>query len=178
MNKILIIEDDPDLGILLKKFLCESGFEVFNCPSGTKGISFYRDTPVDVIICDFRLGDMEGTEVLKQIKEINPQVPFIMMTGYSDIRMAVNVIKMGALDYLAKPLIPEEILRIVKRALKTKEESPVIEQVSEKINSDTNSFTIGNYIFSNSVHSTELLRQIDLVAATNYSVIIYGESGV
>lgn len=184
MDKILIIEDDLDMGFLLKKFLTKNGYEVVTVVNGKHGIAAFESNQPDLVLCDYRLGDMEGVEVLKRIKDIEPTVPFIIMTGYSDIRTAVNVMKMGAFDYLAKPLLPDETLQIVKRALSS--QNQVAHFIVDE-ESTTSTFPIitraktnvgkSDYVFGKSPHSRELLRQIDLVAPTNYSVIIYGESG-
>jgi two-component system, NtrC family, response regulator HydG len=184
MSKLLIIEDDIDMSLLLKRFLTKNNYEVETVASGRAGISAFEAKPADLVLCDYRLGDMEGVEVLKRIKDIDASVPFIIMTGYSEIRTAVNVMKLGAYDYLAKPLLPDETLQIIKRALtattptfvaveKTlaEDESVVNTAARVKINGK------GDYVFGKSPQSKELIRQIDLVAPTNYSVIIYGESG-
>jgi len=182
MGKILIIEDDIDMSLLLKRFLTKNGYDVETVASGKIGISAFETNQTDLVLCDYRLGDMEGVEVLKKIKDIEPTVPFIIMTGYSDIRTAVNVMKMGAFDYLAKPLLPDETLQIIKRALSGYSHLPHIIDEEPKSEAGTKSNTKTNigkndYVFGKSPHSKELLRQIELVAPTNYSVIIYGESG-
>jgi two-component system response regulator HydG len=186
MDKLLIIEDDTDMGLLLKKFLTKNGYEVETVANGKNGISSFAAKQADLVLCDYRLGDMEGVEVLKKIKDIEPTVPFIIMTGYSDIRTAVNVMKLGAFDYLAKPLLPDETLQIIKRALANNNQlahiivdKPDKEQEigSEAISKQKLVRGKNDYVFGKSVQSKELLRQIELVAPTNYSVIIYGESG-
>jgi len=178
-KKILIIEDDSDMSQLLKKFLTTHGYDVETALNGMKGISFFQKSPTDIVLCDFRLGDIDGIEVLKQIKNLNPHVPFIIITGYSDIRVAVNVMKMGAFDYLTKPLIPEEMLQIIKRASALPDPT-ITSIIDSKITAPNYSdmAVIGDYVFSNNAQSKELFKQIELVAPTNYSVIIYGESGV
>lgn len=186
MTKILIIEDDLDMSQLLKKFLNKHGYEVELAQNGRKGLAAFIASQPNIVLCDYRLGDMDGTEVLNKIKDIEPTIPFIIMTGYSDIRTAVNVMKLGAFDYLAKPLLPDETLQLIKRAMENKPQSirvlnhdtaddetasvPAaikIKSVSGKI----------DFVYGKSEESKELLRQIELVAPTNYSVIIYGESG-
>jgi len=178
-EKILIIEDDQALRQLLERFLASNGFNTEAAASGAAGIAAFQKDPSNIVVCDFKLGDLEATDVLQKIKEIAPQIPFIIITGYSDIRNAINVIKLGALDYLTKPLIPEELLQIIKKALQheIQEERGNQEKTNKKQNNNISAST-GNNIFSNSSQSKELLRQIELVAPTNYSVIIYGESGV
>lgn len=184
MGKILIIEDDIDMSLLLKKFLTKNGYEVVTVANGKNGILTFETNQPDLVLCDYRLGDMEGVEVLKRIKDIEPSVPFIIMTGYSDIRTAVNVMKMGAFDYLAKPLLPDETLQIIRRAFASNNQ---VAHIIIDEESTTSTFPLiakaktnvgkSDYVFGKSPHSRELLRQIDLVAPTNYSVIIYGESG-
>jgi two-component system, NtrC family, response regulator HydG len=186
MDKLLIIEDDIDMGLLLKRFLTKNGYEVETVSNGKNGIASFAANPADLVLCDYRLGDMEGVEVLKKIKDVEPTVPFIIMTGYSDIRTAVNVMKLGAFDYLAKPLLPDETLQIIKRALSNNSQlAHVVVEKQEKEETDVEMASRpkqtrgkNDYVFGKSPHSKELLRQIELVAPTNYSVIIYGESGV
>jgi two-component system, NtrC family, response regulator HydG len=186
MTKLLIIEDDIDMSLLLKRFLTKNGYEVDTVSNGKSGVAAFSANPADLVLCDYRLGDTEGTEVLKKIKDIEPTVPFIIMTGYSDIRTAVNVMKMGAFDYLTKPLLPDETLQIIKKALanQTPMAHVVVDKSDEEKISDVNGSAKmrslpgkNDYVFGKSPHSKELLRQIELVAPTNYSVIIYGESG-
>lgn len=182
MNKLLIIEDDIDMGVLLKRFLTKNGFEVDTATNGKSGIAAFSSNQPDLVLCDYRLGDMEGVEVLKKIKDIEPTIPFIIMTGYSDIRTAVNVMKLGAFDYLVKPLLPDEALQIIKRAISntSKMAHVVYDNKTEEPQESYKIKTIpgkNDYVFGKSAHSKELLRQIELVSPTNYSVIIYGESG-
>src|SRR4051812_26889557 len=98
MSKLLIIEDDIDMGVLLKRFLTKNGYEVETATTGKSGVAAFAADQPDLVLCDYRLGDMEGAEVLKRVKDIEPSIPFIIMTGYSDIRTAVNVMKLGAYD--------------------------------------------------------------------------------
>lgn len=187
MDKLLIIEDDMDMGLLLKRFLTKNGYEVETVANGKNGISTFAAKPADLVLCDYRLGDMEGVEVLKKIKDIEPTVPFIIMTGYSDIRTAVNVMKLGAFDYLTKPLLPDETLQIIKRALSSNNQLAhiVVDKTEKETEDDSDVISKprtairgkNDYVFGKSAASKELLRQIELVAPTNYSVIIYGESG-
>ena len=71
----------------------------------------------DLVLCDFRLDDMTGAELLAKIKEMHPAAPVIIITGYSDVKDAVEVMKLGAYDYVTKPLFPDEILLTIKKAL-------------------------------------------------------------
>ena len=117
MKRILIIDDDIDMCQLLSRFLQRKGFETDIATNGKKGIIAFKESAFDLVLCDFRLGDKEGTEVLKEIKLINHDVAVIIITGYSDIKTAVEMIKQGAFDYITKPLVPDEVLNLINKAL-------------------------------------------------------------
>src|SRR5690606_11714425 len=117
MAKILIIDDEKDLCLVLSRFLTKHGYEVSEANKGKKALELINESVPDLILCDFKLEDMDGTSVLKAIKEINPSTPVIIITGFSNIKTAVEVMRLGAVDYIIKPLIPEEILLTIKKAL-------------------------------------------------------------
>lgn len=181
MTKILIIDDDIDMCQLLARFLKRSGFEAAFAVNGNKGIKAFQEDKYDLVLCDFRLGDKEGVDVLKEIKEINPQVPVIIITGYSDIKIAVNVIKQGAYDYITKPLVPDEVLALINRALTA--EHPTLVALPAKAGnkaaeprSDID-IALPEYMTGRSPSIKQMYEEIRTIAPTSYSVIIYGESG-
>lgn len=174
MKRILLIDDDMDMCTLLGRFLQRKGFETDAAYSGNKGIAKFKEQQFDVVLCDFRLGDKEGREVLKEIKEINPHAVVIIITGYSDIKIAVDVIKHGAFDYITKPLIPEEVLNVINKSL----QEPVATGSSPVVKKNTGAAANdGEFLRGQSGTTKELYKQIELVAPTNYSIILYGESG-
>jgi two-component system response regulator HydG len=187
MPKILVIDDDPDMCLLLRRFLQRHQFEVADVTSGKKALLWLETNKPQLILCDLRLEDMNGSDVLAKVKAIMPEVPFIIITGYSDVKTAVDVMKLGAYDYVTKPLFPDEILVTIKQALSEGSENtktpaaaapePASEQKPQKEYQRQKSFQRGKYIFGSSIIFQQILRQIELVAPTNYSVIIYGESG-
>ena len=83
----------------------------------SKGLARFNEEHFDIVLCDFRLGDQDGKDVLLKIKEAKPQTIVIIITGYSDIKTAVDVIKLGAFDYITKPLIPDEVINVIEKAL-------------------------------------------------------------
>ncbi len=174
MKRILLIDDDMDMCTLLGRFLQRNGFETEAAYSGNKGIAKFKDQHFDVVLCDFRLGDKEGREVLKEIKEINPHTVVIIITGYSDIKIAVDVIKHGAFDYITKPLIPEEVLNVINKSLQ-EPVSPGIGKAGTKKNASAASDS--EFLRGKAGATNELYKQVELVAPTNYSIILYGESG-
>jgi two-component system, NtrC family, response regulator HydG len=197
MPKILVIDDDRDICLLLKRFLTKHNYEVAEVYAGKKALELMNSFIPDLVLCDFRLDDMDGTTLLVKIKEQLPEVPVIIMTGYSDIKIAVEVMKLGAYDYIGKPLFPDEILVTIKKALQnpgtTVNQAPASTSTgapaytppatTEDQNSVENRekkqhiVISGDYIFGDSEPFKKILKQIDLVAPTNYSIIIYGESG-
>jgi len=190
MQTILIIDDDRDMCLLLKRFLTRHGYEVLEAYNGKKALEILENTEPSLVMCDFRLEDMEGNVLLGKIKDRYPHLPVIIITGYSDIKIAVEVMKMGAYDYITKPLFPDEILVTIKKALEDAdkgESSPAIHTatpvVTEKSHAEAardkaQGITIsGDYIFGDSPVFMQILQQIDLVAPTNYTIIIHGESG-
>jgi two-component system, NtrC family, response regulator HydG len=184
MQKILIIDDEIDICMLLNRYLTKKGYAVEYATEGTKGLDLLDSFQPDLVLSDFRLGKIDGAKMLSLIKEKFPNVPVIIMTGYSDIKVAVNVMKLGAFDYLTKPLFPEEILHTIQRALENPAESENKAPVTghsgpeaEKPVRRQQSKPLQGYIFGESAVSQNLKKQIQLVAPTNYSVIIYGESG-
>lgn len=188
-QKILVIDDDTDICLLLKRFLTKNGFAVEIAHNGRSGLERLDNFKPDLVMTDFRLGDIDGGELLVKIKERYPQVPVLIITGYSDIKVAINVMKQGAYDYITKPLFPDEILVTIKKALESagrpsapaydhtaSPTGPVETQAQAEVRRARPASQTG-YVYGGSAESKALFRQIDLVAPTNYSVIIYGESG-
>lgn len=181
MKKILIIDDEVNVGLLLSKFLTRNGFEVDTAANGANGMECLKTKEYNLVLCDFRLEDTDGREVLKNIKALYPKTGVIIITGYSDIKMAVELIKMGAFDYITKPLYPDEILNTITKAIET--QYALEELATHEFNNDKpqkegkKQILSGQFVVGTSRASKELLKQIELVAPTNYSVIILGESG-
>lgn len=181
-KKILIIDDDMDMCIVLSKFLLRNGYDVETANSGNKGITKFKEDNFDIVICDFRLGDKDGKDILKEIKTVSPDTIVLIITGYSDIKIAVDVIKMGAFDYITKPLIPDEVLNVLKNALNKPEQIHTQSHDGFNYDADRNTSarktTINSEFLVGEAGATkDLYKQIEIVAPTNYSIILYGESG-
>ncbi len=171
MKNILIVEDDLTLSLMLKTWLTKKGYDVrtvMNVPDAKKEVS--ASMP-DLVLSDLRLPNDDGLSLLKWLKEINPNIVFIMMTGYAEIQTAVESIKLGAFDYIAKPLNPEELLKKIELASnkKTKQEQIKITS-SEPVQNE--------FVRGKSPEYTRLYEYVDLVAPTKLAVLIRGESGV
>src|SRR3982750_1541125 len=140
-KRILIIDDDIDICTLLSRFLSKEGYETDVAYTGSKGVAKFKESNFDVVLCDYRLGDKDGRDVLADLKAINPQAVVLIITGYSDIKTAVEVIKLGAFDYITKPLIPAEVLNVISSALKSPQAGvkPSAAQASASVGSTTTS---------------------------------------
>lgn len=186
MNKnILIIDDDMDLCTLLGRYLSRKGFETDAAHTGAKGIAKFNEKKFDAVICDYRLGDMDGKDVIAAIRKSDPNVGLIVITGYSDIKTAVEVIKLGAFDYITKPLIPDEVLSILNKLLQTPAEERNADKRAVRLTATPENGMVGKarisgsgeYYQGKSPAARALYEQVNIVSATNYSIILYGESG-
>ena len=176
-KRALIIDDDIDLCLLLSRFLNKNGFETTSAHSGAKGIAAYDPANFDIVICDYRLEDMDGIKLIKGLKAKDPHVSILVITGYSDIKTAVEVIKLGAFDYITKPLIPDEVLSILNNRLnKPEEKQPTSSQAAV---SSTGAKLKSSFNFYKGISPASIFlhEQANIIAATNYSVLLYGESG-
>ncbi|MBL7750933.1 MAG: sigma-54-dependent Fis family transcriptional regulator [Chitinophagaceae bacterium] len=176
-KKILIIDDDADLCLLLVRFLEKHDFEIRTAYSGNKGLALFQAERFDAVICDYRLGDMDGCKLVSGLKEHDPDAAILMITGYSNVKVAVEVIKMGAFDYLTKPLIQDEVLEKLGQLIgdHTNGRDTLVKSQTEKRRSAEAS--TGKFFQGKSRAAQKLQKEVELVAGTNYSVILYGESG-
>jgi two-component system response regulator HydG len=176
-HNILVIDDEVDICLLLKRFLERKGFIVTTVHKGSDGLKAVSKTAFDLVISDFRLPDYNGLDLLKEIKALRPAVPFIIITGYSDIRMAVEVIKYGAFDYVTKPLYPEELLNMVNEALNQSEPAITTSPTKKKATSTKSSGNNFKYHKGESAGAQSLYKNMTIVAPTPMSVLIHGETG-
>jgi two-component system response regulator HydG len=176
MSKILLIEDDISFCKLLEKFLMKKEYDVTIAFSAEEARQAMKKESFDLILTDLRLPDSDGIGLMSEFKTSNPEIPVVLMTGYSDVNTAVKAIKNGAADYISKPFNPDEVLLVITNALKNsevvedlpiKEKKPVKKQMSSE-----NEFVRGI-----SVASRKLFDHIQLVSPTDMSVLIIGESG-
>jgi two-component system response regulator HydG len=177
-KRVLIIDDDMDMCSLLSRFLTRNGYETDVAYSGQKGIAKFEEENFDAVLCDFRLGNMDGKEVMLAIKKIKPETIVLIITGYSDIKTAIDVIKQGAFDYITKPLIPDEVLSVLNKSLNQSPEAfPPKIGSSAKAKTGQGKPAKQDFLIGEAPATKDLYRQIEIVAPTNYSIILYGESG-
>ncbi|PWH86909.1 sigma-54-dependent transcriptional regulator [Brumimicrobium oceani] len=184
-HKILIIDDDVDICMLLKRFFERNNYDVKVAFKGAEGIEFLKNQKADIVLTDFRLPDKDGFQMIEAIKNVNPNIPVIVITGYSDVNQAVKVIRLGAYEYVTKPIYPEEILLLVQDALsKPKTDLVENEELNEGEGKEEKSETKlresnenERFFLPTSSSAKNTQRLINLVAPTNMTVVILGESG-
>ncbi|WP_129714989.1 sigma-54 dependent transcriptional regulator [Pedobacter sp. SYP-B3415] len=169
MARILIIEDDTTFSQILEGFLGKHGHEVTVLYNTQSFLKMAGPAAFDLILTDYRLPDGTGLDIMGHIRDRQLNIPAIMMTGFNDVRIAVKSIQMGALDYITKPVNPDELLMIVQQALqkRTAPEPAPLEDTQLS----------NNLIKGKSAVAERLYEHINLVAPTDMSVIIQGESG-
>ncbi|HLT50435.1 MAG TPA: sigma-54 dependent transcriptional regulator [Arenibacter sp.] len=179
MPKILIIEDDTAFCQMLQKFLQRKGYEVAVSYTAADAKIKFRETVFNLILTDLRLPNYNGVQLLTDIKEINPQIQVIVMTGFAEVASAVEAMKKGAYDYISKPFTPEEILMQIKSALDQgtgdKSYKQQVDVKKPQVGGDGDLHV--QAISGISGASKKLDEYIKLVAPTDMSVLITGESG-
>ena len=169
MKSILIVEDDITYAMMLKTWLGKQGFQVASASSIARAQKYIETENVDLILSDLRLPDRDGTDLLKWLGEKRLPIPLIVMTGYADIQSAVQTMKLGACDYIAKPVNPNELLKKIQEALHTAEAKKPEALPSASESSD--------FLEGESDAAKQLYNYVKLVAPTNMSVLINGASG-
>src|SRR3990172_4318449 len=119
--KILVIDDEPLMRITIQDALVGEGYEVVAAETGGKGSDLLRQNHTDIVITDLRLPDMDGIQILREVKSSHPSTQVILITAYGSIDSAVTAMKEGATDYLTKPFAMDELLLIIKRLLRMRQ---------------------------------------------------------
>ncbi|NDV67222.1 sigma-54-dependent Fis family transcriptional regulator [Bacteroides sp. 224] len=171
MRSILIIEDDITFGMMLKTWLEKKGFTIFSASDIMRAKKCLMQDQIDLILSDLRLPDEDGIHLLRWMSKEQLHIPLIIMTGYADIQSAVMAIKLGANDYIAKPVNPDELLKKINEALSS-DSKP-----TQKIPANPCHINKSPYLEGESDLAKQLYNYVNLVAPTNMSVLINGASG-
>jgi len=118
--KVLLVDDEPDFLETLVKRLRKRKLEVFAASNGKEALDLLKATPLDVVVLDVRMPDMDGIQTLREIKKIRPGVEVIMLTGHANVEVAIQGMELGAFDYLMKPMDIDELLYKLQDAYKKK----------------------------------------------------------
>ena len=173
MAKILIIDDEPQLRALLARIIGLEGYDVEQAPDCTTGLRLLSQYEPDVVLCDVKLPDGNGVELVGRIKEIAPAAEVILLTAYGNIPDGVQAIKNGAFDYITKGDDNNKILPLLSRATEKARMQRRLARFEAKLSDE--------HSFDRIIGSSEALRQaVNLarkVAATDTSVLLTGETG-
>jgi DNA-binding NtrC family response regulator len=173
MEKILVVEDKESLAQMLRETLELEGYEVIVASDGAEGIKRIKDSKVDLVLTDMKLPKKDGLAVLKASKGENSLIPVIVMTAFGTVETAVNAMKMGAYDFITKPLDTDYLLILIKRSLKN--QRIVTENLLLK---DVLSQRVGvPAIIGMSEGMVEVAENIKKVASAKTTVLLLGESG-
>lgn len=173
MKSILIIDDDPLIRKTLSSHLSKADYEVSMAEDGEEGLRSYDESMPDLTILDIRLPDMSGIEVLSRIREKDNNARIIIMTAYDDMKTTVDAIKLGAFEYLVKPLDYVELDLTINKAFQMQS---LEDKVSYLVEEQQKEYTIDN-IIGRSQQMREVFKLIGSVANTRTNILIQGESG-
>jgi len=171
-SRLLIVDDELHVRESLSRWFIEDGYDVVAASSGKEALAVLGETAVDVIITDIRMPGMDGLELQRRIREVNPNVAIVLITAYASVSTAVQALKEGAYDYVTKPFDPEELSRVVGKAATAARLRQENVRLKERIVSSVPELVVG--------HSAAMQRVLELVAAvatTDATVLIRGESG-
>lgn len=170
VSTVLIVEDDLTFSTMLKTWLGKKGFDVETASTSARARKILLSKEFDLVISDLRLPNQDGINLLSWLREQKKNIPFIIMTGYAEIQSAVQCMKLGATDYISKPIQPDELLKKINEAIalphkETKETENILLP------------TASNFLEGESEAAQQLFNYVRLVAPTQMSVLINGASG-
>lgn len=171
--RILVVDDELILRTALQGILSSQGFEVKTCESGKKALSLLQQEDFHLALVDMRLPDINGLDLLQEIKKISPETGVIIITAFAEVKSAVKAIKDGAFDYLSKPFQEEELLITIERFFKYRDLERELKTLKESLPKSY----LSQDLVGESKAIREILQKIDLIAETDVPVLIYGESG-
>ena len=170
---ILVIDDEAAQRDVLTGYLKKKGYQIFAASSGKEGIEITKNEPVDIILSDFKMPDLNGIEVLEQVKKMNPEISFVIVTAYGTVENAVKAMRLGAFDYISKPVDLDELDLMIERIIEhknLKSENQLLKtQLQEK-------YKISSLV-SQSQKMEEVINVAARVAESKATVLITGENG-
>jgi two-component system, NtrC family, response regulator AlgB len=168
--KLLVVDDEKNIRGHLAAFFRERGYEVQTAESGHQALAMFSDRCTDVVLTDYRMAEMNGHELLKRIKQRDPNVMVILMTAYATIENAVAAIKEGAYDYLTKPFSLDQVEHSIERALET-------QRLRNEVRGLRDTLEERPFLESRSPVMQRLLHDAERVALSEATILLFGESG-
>ena len=170
---ILIVDDEDAQRNVLKGYLEKKGYRIFAASSGTEGIKAVKDNVIDIVLSDYKMPDKTGLEVLEEVKKLNPEISFVILTAYGTIENAVKAMRLGAFDYISKPVDLDELDLMIERIIENKNLRSEIQILKDQLKEK---FKIDSFI-SHSPKMEDVLSIAARAADSKATVLISGESG-
>lgn len=142
-KRVLIVDDEKNMRWAIKKALEKEGYIIYEAGNGKEGLGRLNEIYPDLILLDLKMPVMDGMKALKKIKEINEDIPVIMLTAHGTMESAVEAMKLGALDYISKPFDIEELKVLIKKALEVGELKSEVNYLREELEKNTGKTIIG-----------------------------------
>ncbi len=168
---ILLVDDEKLVRSVMADMLNKNGILVTEASSGNKAMGLFAGRLFDAVLLDMIMPDMDGIATLKELKKINPDVPIIIVTGYGNVATAVEAIKLGAYDYVEKPVDENRIVLTIHRATEKKRMETKVRELGMAINNSL------EWSLGESLAMKGVIRAVNKVAATDFSIVIEGETG-
>jgi two-component system nitrogen regulation response regulator GlnG len=172
-GRILIVDDEEDIVNALARIVHREGLTPLLAKNGQEALQMVRAGDPDVLLVDFKMSEMDGMELMRKVRELDPDLPVILITGFAEVRGAVEAIRAGAHDYLAKPFDHPEVIRIVLRALNERRLRQELKNLARHVR---NTVPLRE-TFGPSEGVGRLISAIKQVAGSSFSVVIVGETG-
>jgi len=170
---ILVVEDDAAMRTMLREALEEDGFVVETAPGGRAGVERVRQGGVDLVVSDVKMPDLDGLDMLREIREIDDELPVVVMTAFGTVETAVRAIKLGAFDYITKPFDVDQLILSVQKALAERELRSELARLRDEVQ---RSYRFSN-IVGKSAPMQEVFANIRRLAGSSASVLVTGASG-
>jgi DNA-binding NtrC family response regulator len=170
--RILVVDDELNICQSCTKILARLDYDVSYALNGYDALKMMDAEPFDVILTDLKMSSLGGMEVLRRVKDAFPETLVIVMTGYASVSSAVEVMKMGALDYLPKPFTPDELRAIVMQAVEQRKIRLQNQSLQQQ-----KATPLSHQLIGNSPKIKQVVTMIQKVAPTDSTVLVYGESG-
>jgi DNA-binding NtrC family response regulator len=170
---ILVIDDEQTQREVLTGYLKKKGYHILSADSGEEGIRIVKQNAVDIILSDFKMPDKTGLEVLEQVKKINPEISFVIITAYSTVETAVKAMRMGAYDYISKPVDLDELDLLIEKIIENRNLKSEIRNLKSQLQ-EKHKITS---IVSQSPRMEDVLSVASRAAESSASILITGENG-
>jgi two-component system response regulator HydG len=171
-GRVLVVEDQEVERRAISQILKSEGFTVFGAEDADKALG-YVDENIDVVLSDLHMGDVSGIDLLQLWKKRQPDTQFIVITGHGNVDTAVQAIKSGAFDYVTKPINPDEIVLLIKRAVEGLQKDKELENLRRRLDQK---FGL-DQIIGQSKQMKDVFAKIQRAAPVDSTVLILGESG-